>query len=62
MITKRSERVEALRKIIEAEVITWKPNYQNSFIEGMTPDELAIFHADIQDAIDGVIEDWEGRE
>jgi hypothetical protein len=46
---------------IEAEVITWKPNYQNSFIEGMTQDELAIFHADIQDAIDGVIEDWEGK-
>ena len=60
MIAKRSERVEALRKIIEAEVITWKPNYQNSFIEEMTQDELAIFHADIQDAIDGVIEDWKG--
>jgi hypothetical protein len=62
MIAKRTDRVQALRKIIEAEVITWKPNYQNSFIEGMTQDELAIFHADIQDAIDSVIEDWEGRE
>jgi hypothetical protein len=45
---------------IEAEVIIWKPNYQNSFIGGMTQDELAIFHADIQDAIDGVVEDWKG--
>jgi hypothetical protein len=60
MIAKRSERVEALRKIIDAEVITWKPNDKNSFIDNMTPDELAIFEADIQDAIDGVIEDWKG--
>jgi hypothetical protein len=45
---------------IEAEVITWKSNDKNSFIDGMTPDELAIFEADIQDAIDGVIEDWKG--
>ena len=43
---------------IEAEVITWKPNDKNSFINNMTQDELAIFEADIQDAIDGVIEDW----
>jgi hypothetical protein len=43
---------------IEAEVITWKPNDKNSFIGNMTQDELAIFEADIQDAIDGVIEDW----
>jgi hypothetical protein len=62
MIAKRSERIEALRKMIDAEVITWKSNDKNSFIEGMTQDELAIFEADIQDAIDGVIEDWEGRE
>jgi hypothetical protein len=48
--------------MIDAEVITWKSNDKNSFIEGMTQDELAIFEADIQDAIDGVIEDWEGRE
>jgi len=47
---------------IEAEVITWKPNFLHSFIKGMSQDELAIFDADIQDAIDGVIEDWEGRE
>jgi hypothetical protein len=58
MIAKRSDRVETLRKMIDAEVITWKPNDKNSFISALTPDELAIFEADIQDAIDGVIEDW----
>ena len=47
--------------MIDAEVITWKPNDKNSFISVLTQDELAIFEADIQDAIDGVIEDWEGR-
>lgn len=62
MIAKRIERVESLRKLIDAEVITWKPNDKNSFISVLTQDELAIFEADIQDAIDGVIEDWEGRE
>jgi hypothetical protein len=61
MIDNRSDRVQALRKIIDAEVITWKPNDKNSFIDNMTPDELAIFEADIQDAIDTVIEDWEGK-
>jgi hypothetical protein len=60
VIAKRIDRVEALRKIIDAEVITWKPNDKNSFIDNMTPDELAIFEADIQDAIDTVIEDWKG--
>jgi hypothetical protein len=59
MIANRSDRIESLRKIIDAEVITWKPNDKNSFIDNMTPDELAIFEADIQDAIDGVIEDWD---
>jgi hypothetical protein len=61
MIAKRSDRVETLRKMIDAEVITWKPNDKNSFISKLTQDELAIFEADIQDAIDGVIEDWEGN-
>ena len=61
MIAKRSERVESLRKVIDAEVITWKPNDKNSFINALTQDELAILEADIQDAIDGVIEDWEGK-
>jgi hypothetical protein len=46
---------------MQAEVITWKSNDKNSFIDNMTQDELAIFEADIQDAIDGVIEDWEGK-
>jgi hypothetical protein len=45
---------------MQAEVITWKCNDKNSFVNTMTPDELAIFEADIQDAIDGVIEDWKG--
>ena len=58
MIAKRIDRIEALRKMIDAEVITWKPNDKNSFISALTQDELAIFEADIQDAIDGVIEDW----
>jgi hypothetical protein len=61
VIAKRIDRVEALRKMIDAEVITWKSNDKNSFIDNMTLDELAIFEADIQDAIDGVIEDWEGK-
>jgi hypothetical protein len=60
MIAKRSDRVESLRKMIDAEIITWKPNDKNSFISALTQDELAIFEADIQDAIDGVIEDWKG--
>jgi hypothetical protein len=47
---------------MQAEVVTWSPNYRHSFIDKMTQDELAIFEADIQDAIDSVIEDWEGRE
>jgi hypothetical protein len=46
--------------MIDAEVVTWKPNDKNSFISALTQDELAIFEADIQDAIDGVIEDWKG--
>jgi hypothetical protein len=45
---------------MQAEVVTWKPNDKNSFVNSMTPDELAIFEADIQDAIDTVIEDWKG--
>ena len=44
--------------MIDAEAITWKPKDKNSFISKLTQDELAIFEADIQDAIDGVIEDW----
>jgi hypothetical protein len=42
-------------------VILWKSNWRNPLIEKMTPDELDLFQADIQDAIDGVIEDWEGK-
>jgi hypothetical protein len=61
MIENRAERIETLRKVIDAEAITWKPNFRHSLIRGMSQDELAIFDADIRDAIDGVIEDWEGR-
>jgi len=44
--------------MIDAEVITWKSNDKNSFIDNLSEHELAIFEADIQDAIDAVIEDW----
>jgi predicted short-subunit dehydrogenase-like oxidoreductase (DUF2520 family) len=33
----------------------------NSFIVTLSADELDLFEADMQDAIDGVIEDWEGK-
>lgn len=46
---------------METEVIIWKHNTRNSFIEKLTDDEMAIFDADIRDAIEGVIEDWDGR-
>ena len=41
--------------------ITWKCNYDSTLIDKMSADELELFEADINDAIDGVIEDWEGR-
>jgi hypothetical protein len=33
----------------------------NSFIGTLSQNELDLFEADMQDAIDGVIEDWEGK-
>jgi hypothetical protein len=30
-------------------------------MDKLTADELELFEADIADAIDGVIEDWEGK-
>jgi len=42
-------------------VILWKSNWRNPLIEKMQADELDLFQADIQDAIDGVIKDWEGK-
>ena len=41
--------------------ITWKSNHDSTLIDNMSADELDLFEADINDAIDGVIEDWEGR-
>jgi hypothetical protein len=46
---------------MEIDPITWKSNHKSSLIEQMTADELDLFEADINDAIDGVIEDWEGK-
>ena len=43
------------------EVITWYSNPNNDFIKQLDADELDVFNTDIQDAIDGVIEDWEGK-
>jgi len=35
-------------------MITWKFDRKN----GLSPDEIDLLSADIQDAIDGVLEDW----
>jgi hypothetical protein len=35
-------------------MITW--NIENE--KGFSPDEIELLRADIQDAIDGVLEDW----
>jgi len=41
--------------------ITWYSNPTNDFIRELNADELDVFNTDIQDAIDGVIEDWKGN-
>jgi hypothetical protein len=41
--------------------ITWYSNPTNDLIKQLDADELDVFNTDIQDAIDGVIEDWEGK-
>jgi hypothetical protein len=41
--------------------VTWKANHESSLLKDMSPDELDLFETDMQDAIDGVIEDWEGK-
>ena len=33
----------------------------NNFVGTLNPNELDLFEADLADAIDGVIEDWEGK-
>lgn len=35
-------------------MITWK--FENE--AGLSPDEIELLRADIQDAIDGVLKDW----
>jgi hypothetical protein len=39
-------------------MITWSFDEESKF----TADELELLRADIQDAIDGVLEDWAGLE
>jgi site-specific DNA-adenine methylase len=46
---------------MEQVAVIWNCNEQSEFIQNMTSDELYLFDADIRDAIDGVIEDWEGK-
>jgi hypothetical protein len=43
------------------DAIVWKLNSMSELIKDMNADELEVFQADMQDAIDGVIEDWDGR-
>ena len=33
----------------------------NNAISKLSPDEAYVFEADLEDAIDGVIEDWDGK-
>jgi hypothetical protein len=39
-------------------LILWEHNPARSFIADLTDDEIELLNADIQDAIDGVMEDW----
>lgn len=32
-----------------------------NFMSKLSPDELYLFEADMEDAIDGVLEDWDGK-
>ena len=47
--------------ILGYEPILWSNNPQSSFIDDLSPDELELLNADIQDAIDGVLEDWRDK-
>ena len=40
------------------QAITWYANPTNDLIRQLNADELDVFNTDIQDAIDGVLEDW----
>jgi hypothetical protein len=40
--------------------VTWYSNPTNDLIRKLNENELEMFTADMQDAIDGVITDWKG--
>jgi hypothetical protein len=43
---------------MDTDTMIWKIN---SFIGNLSPDEIDLFNADLEDAVDGVIEDWQGK-
>jgi len=43
---------------MDTNAMIWKIN---NFIGTLSPNELDLFEADLTDAIDGVIEDWDGK-
>jgi hypothetical protein len=45
----------------EQGLILWEHNPARSFIADLTSDEIELLNADIQDAIDGVMEDWSNK-
>jgi hypothetical protein len=42
---------------MDTDAMLWKIN---SFIGTLSADEIDLFNADLEDAVSGVIEDWEG--
>jgi hypothetical protein len=42
-------------------LILWDHNPARTFIDDLSGDELELLNADIQDAIDGVLEDWRDK-
>jgi len=46
---------------MDERLILWEHNPARSFIDDMTPEEIDLFEADMNDAIDGVIEDWRNK-
>jgi hypothetical protein len=40
------------------EPIAWYSDFTNALIKQLDANELELFNADMQDAIDGVLEDW----
>jgi hypothetical protein len=43
---------------MDTDTMIWKIN---NFIGNLSPDEIDLFNADLEDAVDGVIEDWQGK-